>query len=74
MPALKNCSTLLQIKVRLQFASPMCFFPPDVFLLVAISMGMKCDLSGRDVAISLLVLFMFLSVSDVFCMLDNCFA
>lgn len=49
-------------------------FPPDAFLLVAVSMGMKCNLSGRDVAISLLVLFMFLSVSDVFCVLDNCFA
>ena len=31
MPALRNCSTLLRIKVRLRFASPTLFFPPTRF-------------------------------------------
>lgn len=77
MPALRNCSTLSQIKVRLQFTSQtdlFSFFSPTRFFSWQFQWEMKCNLSCRNVAISLLVLFMFLWVSDVFCMLGNCFA
>lgn len=47
MPALKNCSTLLQIKVRLQFTSQTWFSSPPTFLFMAVSMGDEMQLVSQ---------------------------